>query len=332
MPLVISLAAQQKILLCQPFVGSIKDTDCPPWHVNKDDRQVLFQEIKKGQVYEMFTERFGSFFSCGFVLPKKRILIFPHSEIVLEENNNGQTYFKLVAKDFQSKEIELSQKLLQKLVVTLFDEKGLLDEEETEPLLGGYQPIVRKEDTYLISADLFSRKINKKEVPFLEWMMDVYTNSENNTFGRPLRAACNNIKIQSEAALSYLLSRDETAQFYQMVKKVAIPEVVARMVELSMGYQQAKEVMQKIPGEEYARITDIYKEIMELHDNGKARTVKVEKDDGKSFAFDTWNSPKYISPLGLIYWQSGIVNQFVPWSAVETVKAGNKIIYRRKRT
>lgn len=58
MPLVISLAAQQKILLCQPFVGSIKDTDCPPWHVNKDDRQVLFQEIKKGQVYEMFTERF----------------------------------------------------------------------------------------------------------------------------------------------------------------------------------------------------------------------------------------------------------------------------------
>lgn len=85
---------------------------------------------------------------------------------MLEENNNGQTYFKLVGKDFQSKEIELSQKLLQKLVVTLFDEKGLLDEEETEPLLGGYQPIVRKEDTYLISADLLAGKLTKRKFPF----------------------------------------------------------------------------------------------------------------------------------------------------------------------
>lgn len=336
----LTLETQAKMLEGKSFVGDLLDDDCDPWEKDSDQKLILMQDLGNG-IYECFANiRYSGMDlqPIGFLIPEKKLLAFPRSDLSVETDSYGNSLLSLSEENRTYLNGKFSAYMLRQLTEILFDEDGNPYEEELASMPGGiYDPVPTELMIHLAVGGLFHLEMIKESPKsFAEWIPKNFTNLEMariyasaSVSGKSIVDIVKKIHLLPESAVRFMFLGQESSVLYQMLKTVSTEELVQEMKMLSAVYRSAKEVLNKASQEEMKRIQSIYTVISDTCTKFPGKTVKIESKLFGNFYRESGQSMlKKLSPKGISITNTNNKAKLLAWDDIQTVKIGNKIIFR----
>lgn len=332
----LTLETQKKMLDGKSFVGELLDDDCDPGEKDSSKKLILMQDLGNG-IYECFVNmRYSGMdlHPIGFLIPEKKLLAFPRSDLSVETDSYGNSLFSLSEESHTYLNGKFSAYILQQLIEILFDENGDPNE-ELESMPGGtYIPAPAELMIHLAAGGLFHLEMIKEPPKsFAKWVLKNFTNSETarayasaSVSGKNIVEIVKKISLPPESAVKFMFLGQESSVLYQMLKTVSNADLIQELKMLSAVYRNAKEVLNKASQEEMKRIRSIYAVISDTCARFPGKTVKIETKFRDIYRESGQIMLSKFSPKGI-----AITNnkpKLLVWDDIQTAKIGNKIIFR----